>query len=414
MAGGSSPVIRAVARDRAGASEDPRRHDLPRRQRLEELAVRAGRHRRGDPRRRRGHPQRVLGDRRDGDPRARATSTSGSTRARSSCSSSGSSATSTPTAARSTWRQSPAIEMACWDIVGKATGKPVHELLGGRVRDRVRVYANGWYRTDRTPEALRRASPGGRRARLHGPEVRPVRGRLAGPGPARGGPVDRHRRGGPRRGRAGRRPDDRGPQPIQRARPRCASPTGSPSTGRPGSRSPSTTPTSGAMVEVARRSPVPIATGESFTSAAQFADLMAHDAVHIFQPEPLHLGGLWRTRQVAAMADAHLGGRRPAQRRGPDLLGRLRPARRLHPELLRPGVVRRVQQPLDARDRRPAGPPARRLRRGADRARSRDRPRLGSARRPPVPARAPAPPVRARLGATRRRPDAGRRGPGRG
>ncbi|HZT20059.1 MAG TPA: mandelate racemase/muconate lactonizing enzyme family protein, partial [Dongiaceae bacterium] len=32
------------------------------------------------------------------------------------------------------------IEMACWDIVGKATGKPVYELLGGRVHERLRAY----------------------------------------------------------------------------------------------------------------------------------------------------------------------------------------------------------------------------------------------------------------------------------
>jgi len=32
------------------------------------------------------------------------------------------------------------LEMACWDIVGKAVGKPVHELLGGRVHERLRGY----------------------------------------------------------------------------------------------------------------------------------------------------------------------------------------------------------------------------------------------------------------------------------
>ena len=32
------------------------------------------------------------------------------------------------------------IEMACWDIVGKAVDKPVYELLGGRVHDRLRSY----------------------------------------------------------------------------------------------------------------------------------------------------------------------------------------------------------------------------------------------------------------------------------
>src|SRR5215510_14309563 len=36
------------------------------------------------------------------------------------------------------------IEQALWDIVGKATNQPVYNLLGGPVRDKIRVYANGW------------------------------------------------------------------------------------------------------------------------------------------------------------------------------------------------------------------------------------------------------------------------------
>jgi galactonate dehydratase len=35
------------------------------------------------------------------------------------------------------------IEQALWDILGKVLDTPVYELLGGRVRDRVRLYANG-------------------------------------------------------------------------------------------------------------------------------------------------------------------------------------------------------------------------------------------------------------------------------
>ncbi|MCL4488275.1 MAG: mandelate racemase/muconate lactonizing enzyme family protein [Chloroflexi bacterium] len=37
-----------------------------------------------------------------------------------------------------------ALEQALWDIKGKAFGIPIYEMLGGKVRDRVRVYANGW------------------------------------------------------------------------------------------------------------------------------------------------------------------------------------------------------------------------------------------------------------------------------
>jgi galactonate dehydratase len=40
-----------------------------------------------------------------------------------------------------------AIDMAMWDIKGKALGVPVYALLGGPVSDTLRVYANGWYTT---------------------------------------------------------------------------------------------------------------------------------------------------------------------------------------------------------------------------------------------------------------------------
>jgi len=35
-----------------------------------------------------------------------------------------------------------AMDIAMWDILGKAVNKPVHALLGGKVRDKVRVFAN--------------------------------------------------------------------------------------------------------------------------------------------------------------------------------------------------------------------------------------------------------------------------------
>jgi galactonate dehydratase len=43
------------------------------------------------------------------------------------------------------------IELAMWDIVGKACGQPVYRLMGGRCRDRIRAYANGWYGGAETP-----------------------------------------------------------------------------------------------------------------------------------------------------------------------------------------------------------------------------------------------------------------------
>ena len=53
------------------------------------------------------------------------------------------------------------IEMACWDIMGKALNLPVYRLLGGPVRDRIEAYANGWYTVERTPEEFHAAARNG-------------------------------------------------------------------------------------------------------------------------------------------------------------------------------------------------------------------------------------------------------------
>ena len=50
------------------------------------------------------------------------------------------------------------VEIACWDIIGKALDQPVYRLLGGAVRDKIKAYANGWYRVERTPEEFHAAA----------------------------------------------------------------------------------------------------------------------------------------------------------------------------------------------------------------------------------------------------------------
>jgi galactonate dehydratase len=51
-----------------------------------------------------------------------------------------------------------AIEQALWDLKGKALGLPVYEFLGGKLRDDVRVYANGWSFRAATPDEFARAA----------------------------------------------------------------------------------------------------------------------------------------------------------------------------------------------------------------------------------------------------------------
>ena len=72
-----------------------------------------------------------------------------------------------------------AIEIACWDIIGKATNQPIYNLWGGRCHEKLRAYANGWYRGPRTPESFAEKAKNRRRPWIHCDEVRPFRKRLA-------------------------------------------------------------------------------------------------------------------------------------------------------------------------------------------------------------------------------------------
>jgi len=50
------------------------------------------------------------------------------------------------------WGAVSALDEALWDLEGKRLGLPVHALLGGKIRDELEIYANGWYGSAVRPE----------------------------------------------------------------------------------------------------------------------------------------------------------------------------------------------------------------------------------------------------------------------
>ncbi len=209
-----------------------------------------------------------------------------------------------------------AVETACWDIIGKVCQQPVYNLWGGRCHEKLRAYANGWYRGPRTPKdfadkarlvasrgytALKFDPFGANWRTLPRAEfdlsldiIRAVREAV---GDSVDLLIEAHCRFHPSTA-------------IEFA---CAMAPLRPVWFE----EPVPHTNINALVEVARRSPVPIATGESFSTKQEFAELLKHDAVMILQPEPLNLGGLWATRKIADMVDAHLGMIAPHSAQGP-------------------------------------------------------------------------------------------------
>ena len=209
-----------------------------------------------------------------------------------------------------------AIEIALWDIIGKACNQPIYNLMGGRCHEKLRAYANGWYRGPRTPESFAEKAknvasrgytalkfdPFGSAWRMVTREdfdlaidiIRAVRDSV---GKAVDLLVEGHCRFNV-------------PTAIQFAEAMAEF--------RPAwFEEPVHHANIPALVEVARRSPVPIATGESLSSKQQFAELLKYDCVSILQPEPLNLGGLFATRKICDMVDAHYGVIAPHSAQGP-------------------------------------------------------------------------------------------------
>jgi galactonate dehydratase len=209
-----------------------------------------------------------------------------------------------------------AVEIACCDIIGKVCNQPIYNLWGGRCHEKLRAYANGWYRGPRTPEsfsakaaavvqrgytALKFDPFGHNWRRLSAREfdrsldiIRAVRETV---GDSVDILIEGHRRFNVTTALQFATAMSQY-QPTWFEEPLDHS-------------------NISAMAELARRSPVPIATGESLSNKQQFAELLKHDVVDIWQPEPLNLGGLFATRKVADYVDAHYGLVAPHSAQGP-------------------------------------------------------------------------------------------------
>ncbi|GAA3399604.1 mandelate racemase/muconate lactonizing enzyme family protein [Paenibacillus hodogayensis] len=208
-----------------------------------------------------------------------------------------------------------AIETACWDIMGKAANQPLYKLLGGRCHDRLRCYANGWYRGPRTPEhfyekaqavaakgytALKFDPFGAAWRTVERSDFSLALENIAAVREAVGPDVDILIEGHNRFSvhTALQFADAMLPyQPTWFEAPVPPQPIA-------------------AMVEVARRSPVPVACGEDYYAREQFAELLKHDAVHIVQLEPQFLG-ISASKQICGMVHAHNGVTAPHSAQGP-------------------------------------------------------------------------------------------------
>lgn len=72
-----------------------------------------------------------------------------------------------------------------------------------------------------------------------------------------------------------------------------------------------------ALAEVRKAAAVAIATGERLVTRFEFRNVLEKQACHIIQPDLCHCGGLWEARKIAAMAEAYYVGVAPHNPLGP-------------------------------------------------------------------------------------------------
>jgi L-alanine-DL-glutamate epimerase-like enolase superfamily enzyme len=192
------------------------------------------------------------------------------------------------------------IDIALWDLKGKALGQPIWQLLGGRVRRRVPVYASS-LRRDLAPdeEAERVAglvAQGYRAYKLHSA----IPGRVDDPGDRTLETLRAIRR---RIGdgvtllvdvngaysvhhaiEIGRRMEELGVDVFE-----CPVPERN----------------HAALAQVADALTIAVAAGESHFTAAAFHDLIVHGRIDILQPDVVKAAGLTELQKIATLAQLH-------------------------------------------------------------------------------------------------------------
>ena len=193
------------------------------------------------------------------------------------------------------------IDQALWDIKGKDLGKPVHELLGGPVRERIRVYS--WIGGDRPADTAKAAKDAVARGftavKMNATEelqyvdshakvervlanVQAIRDAV---GPHVGIGVDFH---------------GRVHKPMAKVLMRELAPFRLMFIEEP-----VLSEYLECIPELAAISPAPIALGERLYSRYDFKRVLQTGGVDILQPDPSHAGGITETRKIAAMAEAY-------------------------------------------------------------------------------------------------------------
>ncbi len=194
------------------------------------------------------------------------------------------------------------VEIACWDIVGRAANRPVYVLLGGAVRDRIPAYANAWYQVARTPDefaaAARAAVARSYRALKFDPFgagfyeidrkerlacVALVEAVRAAVGPDVELLIEMHGRFSPATAiRIARDLEPFEPSWVEEPVP-------------PDNLK--------ALAKAARHIRIPVATGERLHHKAEFRELFERQACDIIQPDVTECCGLLEVKKIAAMAD---------------------------------------------------------------------------------------------------------------